>query len=148
MVFFDNITNITNDIDALKYKTKFQTGTSTQTLFSDYTVCDHLQCNDLAVADWTGRYLYSNSVYAYNLDIGKISVGTTTINSDVCSIQSRITTIKELSCDKIFTPFAQLTNITGYSGVDYISIGDATHRVDVLQDLTIAGNITNTAYNN
>ena len=66
----------------------------------------------------------------------------TTINSDVCSIQSRITTTKELSCDKIYTPYAQLTNITGYSGIDYISIGDTTHRVDVLQDLTVAGNVS------
>jgi hypothetical protein len=71
----------------------------------------------------------------------------------VNQFQSRIATTKELSCDKIYTPYAQLTDITGYSGINYISIGDATHRVDVLKDLTVAGNvsitgnITNSVYN-
>ena len=36
------------DIDALKIKSQHQTANSTQTLFSNYTVCNHLQCNDLA----------------------------------------------------------------------------------------------------
>jgi hypothetical protein len=82
----NNASFIAGDVNALKYKTQHQSANATQTLFSDYTVCTHLQCDDLACADWTGRYLYTNSVFAYNLDIGNTGLGTTTINSDVCSI--------------------------------------------------------------
>jgi hypothetical protein len=42
-----------NTVSGLVTKCQHQTGNATQTLFSNYTVCDHLQCNDLAVQDWT-----------------------------------------------------------------------------------------------
>jgi hypothetical protein len=45
-----------NTVSGFVTKCQHQTGNAIQTIFSDYTVCNHLQCNDLAIADWTGRY--------------------------------------------------------------------------------------------
>ena len=44
------LTSITTSINTLNTKTQHQTGKATQTIFSDYTVCNHLQCNDIYIA--------------------------------------------------------------------------------------------------
>ena len=109
----NNASFIGGDVDASKYKTQHQTANSTQTLFSDYTVCDHLQCNDLACEDWTGRYLYTNSVFAYNLDIGNVGLGTCTINSDVQLIGLMCCSITNTTYNALQTTVAtSSTNIT------------------------------------